>query len=77
MADAVTSLAAGVRKAPRAANVQEAAADKRSEQTYLDAEAGLKEAEKIREHLAAQDAALEALAAKLDAVLPAPPVPKA
>ena len=48
-------------------NVQAAAADKRSEQTYLDAEAVLKEAQKIQEHLAAQDAALEALAAKLAA----------
>jgi hypothetical protein len=52
-------------------NVQAAAADKRSEQTYLDAEAVLKEAEKIQEHLAAQDVALETLAAKLGAVLPA------
>jgi hypothetical protein len=51
-------------------NVLAAAADKRSEQTYLDAEAVLKEAEKIQAHLAAQDVALETLAAKLGAELP-------
>jgi hypothetical protein len=51
-------------------NVQAAAADKRSEQTFLDAEAVLKEAEKIQAHLAAQDLALQALAAKLGAELP-------
>jgi hypothetical protein len=50
-------------------NVQAAAADKRAEQTYLDAEAVLKEAQKIQEHLASQDAALEALATKLQAAL--------
>ena len=49
-------------------NVQAAASDKRSEQTYLDAEAVLKEAEKIQEHLAAQDTALEALEDKLAAL---------
>lgn len=36
-------------------NIQAKAADKRSEQTYLDAEAVLAEALKIQEHLAAQD----------------------
>jgi hypothetical protein len=50
-------------------NVQAAAADKRSEQTYQDAEAVLREAQQIQEHLAAQDAALEVLAAKLGATL--------
>ena len=45
-------------------NVQSAAADKRSEDTYLDAEAVLHEAMQIQAHLAAQDAALEAIAAK-------------
>jgi len=45
-------------------NVQSAAADKRAEDTYLDAEAVLHEAQEIQAHLAAQDAALEALAAK-------------
>ncbi len=46
-------------------NVQAAASDKRAEQTYQDAEAVLHEARKIQAHLAAQDAALEALAVKL------------
>jgi hypothetical protein len=40
-------------------NVQAAASDKRSEQTYKDAEAVLAEALKIQEHLAVQDKALE------------------
>lgn len=40
-------------------NAQAAASDKRSEQTYKDAEAVLAEALKIQEHLAAQDKALE------------------
>jgi hypothetical protein len=40
-------------------NVQAKAADKRSEQTYKDAEAVLAEALKIQEHLASQDQALE------------------
>jgi hypothetical protein len=53
-------------------NVQAAAADKRSEQTYLDAEAVLQEAQKIQAHLAVQDAALMALAEKLGAKLPEP-----
>ncbi len=39
-------------------NVQAKAADKRSEQTYKDAEAVLAEALKLQEHLAAQDQAL-------------------
>jgi hypothetical protein len=39
-------------------NVQAKAADKRSEQTYKDAEAVLAEAIKIQEHLAVQDQAL-------------------
>lgn len=43
-------------------NIQAKAADKRSEQTYLDAEAVLAEALKIQEHLAAQDALLTRLA---------------
>jgi hypothetical protein len=42
-------------------NIQSQAADKRAEQTYLDAEAVLHEAQQIQSHLAAQDAALEAL----------------
>jgi hypothetical protein len=56
-------------------NVQAAAADKRSEQTYLDAEAVLMEAQQIQQHLAAQDAALMALAEKLGAKLPEPTSP--
>ena len=43
-------------------NVQAAAADKRAEQTYLDAEAVLQEALHIQEHLLTQDAALVILA---------------
>ncbi len=39
-------------------NVQASAADKRSDQTYKDAEAVLAEALKIQEHLLAQDAVL-------------------
>ncbi len=58
-------------------NVQAAAADKRAEQTYLDAEAVLQEAQQIQEHLAVQDAALLVLANKLGAQLPPPPVPPA
>lgn len=56
-------------------NVQSAASDKRAEETYLDAEAVLHEAVQIQAHLAAQDAAIMALAAKLGAeiVPPAPP----
>lgn len=44
-------------------DVQAKAADKRSEDTYLDAEAVLHEAQEIQNHLAAQDAAIEAIAA--------------
>ena len=50
-------------------NVQSAAADKRAEDTYLDAEAVLHEAQQIEAHLAAQDAAIEAIAAKAGVVL--------
>ncbi|MHB8340950.1 MAG: hypothetical protein ACYDB7_07205 [Mycobacteriales bacterium] len=46
-------------------NVQAAAADKRAEDTYRDAEAVLHEAQQIQEHLAAQDAVLERLVAAL------------
>lgn len=42
-------------------NVQAAAADKRAQQTYLDAEAVLAEAIKIQEHLAVQDDVLTKL----------------
>ncbi len=50
-------------------NVQAAASDKRSVQTYRDAEAVLAEAQEIQSHLAAQDAVLRALADKLGAQL--------
>ena len=50
-------------------NVQSADADKRSEDTYLDAEAVLHEAMQIQAHLAAQDAAIEAIAAKAGVAL--------
>jgi hypothetical protein len=46
-------------------NVQAAAADKRAEQTYEDADAILHHALEIQKHLHAQDLALEALADKL------------
>jgi len=56
-------------------DVQAKAADKRAEDTYLDAEAVLHEAQEIQNHLAAQDAAIEAIAAsagvKLATVRPA------
>ena len=39
-------------------NIQAAAADKRSEDTYKDAEAVLKESEEIQNHLLAQDKAI-------------------
>lgn len=45
-------------------NLQAAASDKRAEDTYRDAEAVLHEAQQIQAHLAAQDAAIEAVAAK-------------
>jgi hypothetical protein len=46
-------------------NVQSAASDKRAEQTYLDAEAVLHEAQQIQAHLAAQDKVLEELIEKV------------
>jgi hypothetical protein len=49
-------------------NVQAAAADKRAEQTYNDAEAVLHEALQIQEHLKAQDVVLEDALAKLKAI---------
>jgi hypothetical protein len=48
-------------------NVLAAAADKRSEATFNDADAVLHEAVKIQEHLAAQDKVLNALVTKLQA----------
>ena len=48
-------------------NVLAAAADKRSEATYADADAVLHEAVMIQEHLLAQDKVLESLLSKVDA----------
>jgi hypothetical protein len=42
-------------------NIQAKASDKRSEQTYLDAEASLAEALKIQDHLAIQDSVILAI----------------
>ncbi len=53
-------------------NIQAAAADKRSEETYKDAEAVLKEAEEIQKHLLAQDQAISEIVARLEK-LTAPP----
>ena len=50
-------------------NVQARAADKRSEQTYKDAEAILAEALQIHEHLEQQDAKLILLEGKLGSLL--------
>jgi hypothetical protein len=50
-------------------NVLAAAADKRAEATYADADAVLHEAVMIQEHLLAQDKVLDSLASKLDAHL--------
>lgn len=49
-------------------NVLAAAADKRSEATYKDADAVLHEAVKLQKHVLAQDVVLEDLAAKLTRV---------
>jgi hypothetical protein len=48
-------------------NVLAAAADKRAEATYADADAVLHEAVMIQEHLLAQDQVLESLLSKVDA----------
>jgi len=47
-------------------NIQAAAADKRAEDTYKDAEAVLKEAEEIQKHLLAQDQAISDILARLE-----------
>lgn len=51
-------------------NVQAKASDKRSEQTYNDAEAVLSEALKIQEHLAIQDDVLTDLRDKVNGTVP-------
>lgn len=47
-------------------NIQAAAADKRAEDTYKDAEAVLKEAEEIQNHLLAQDQTISDIVARLE-----------
>jgi hypothetical protein len=47
-------------------NIQATAADKRSEDTYKDAEAVLKEAEEIQKHLLAQDQVISDIMARLE-----------
>jgi hypothetical protein len=47
-------------------NILSKAADRRAEMTYLDAEAVLHEAQAIQEHLKQQDAALNAMIARLE-----------
>ena len=47
-------------------NIQAAAADKRAEDTFKDAEAVLKEAEEIQKHLIAQDQAISAIVERLE-----------
>ncbi len=50
-------------------NIQAAAADKRAEDTYRDAEAVLKEAEEIQKHLLAQDEAISDIVTRLEAMM--------
>ncbi len=49
-------------------NIQAAAADRRSEETYKDAEAVLKEAEEIQKHLLAQDEVIASILTRLEKV---------
>ena len=58
-------------------NIQAAAADKRAEDTYKDAEAVLKEAEEIQKHLLAQDKAISDIVTRLEAMMPPAPAPSA
>lgn len=50
-------------------NIQAAAADHRSEDTYKDAEAVLKEADAIQQHLLAQDQAISDIVTRLEALV--------
>ena len=50
-------------------NIQARAADKRSEDTYKDAEAVLKESEEIQKHLLAQDIAISNIIDTLEALM--------
>ncbi len=47
-------------------NIQAAAADKRSEDTYKDAEAVLRESEEIQKHLLAQDEVISSIVERLE-----------
>ena len=49
-------------------NILAAASDKRSQDTYNDAETVLMQSEQIQEHLMVQDAAIEKLLARVDAI---------
>ncbi|MFI5035430.1 MAG: DUF1003 domain-containing protein [Acidimicrobiales bacterium] len=51
-------------------NIQAAAADKRAEETYKDAEAVLKEAEEIQNHLLAQDQAISDIVTRMERLMP-------
>ena len=50
-------------------NIQARAADKRSEDTYNDAEAVLKESEEIQKHLMAQDEAISNILQRLETLM--------
>jgi hypothetical protein len=52
-------------------NVQARAADKRSQQTYADAEAILHECMQLQAHLQAQDAILDDVVRRMERVAPA------
>jgi hypothetical protein len=54
-------------------NIQAKAADRRSEDTYKDAEAVLHEAAEIQAHLLAQDAAISDILTRLEALIPKEP----
>jgi hypothetical protein len=54
-------------------NIQAAASDKRSEETYKDAEAVLKEAEEIQRHLLAQDEVISGILAHVETLMAALP----
>ena len=50
-------------------NIQAAAADKRAEDTYKDAEAVLKESEEIQNHLLAQDKAISDILERMETMV--------
>ena len=59
-------------------NIQAAAADKRSEETYKDTEAVPRESEEIQKHLLAQDEVITGILARLEALTGTlPPAAKA